>query len=243
MVRALLQAARTAGKDLLSTTVRDFSGGLNVADNELTLSPRFNPILDNFNRAQDGSLEVRQGTRRFAKTSVPDDATAYTFGSVSATIQTFVGNANVTIVVGASSPIKFNIGQLVRISGVVTTYGGITPANINGVKAFYEIERILLTDGPDTDFDVGWGNVFGMPFATVSLVATFFDENEQATPATVVNADLTDPQTATSGDPRGTFDPASNPNGTSPIKIMGHAYRDLNANGNGGLHGLAHFRT
>ena len=123
---------RRAQKELKDTTIRDFSGGWNVIDNELTLDPKFSPVEDNVYRAQDGSKKVRQGTRLFAFTSVADDTEAHTFGSVSATIATTNTSANVVITLGASSPVTFNLGQRIQIAGITTTYGGIVPANING---------------------------------------------------------------------------------------------------------------
>ena len=68
--RVLLNKAQIQRKALLKdTTIRDFSGGWNVIDNDLNLSPRFAKRLQNFQRNPDGSLSVRPGTRLFADTS------------------------------------------------------------------------------------------------------------------------------------------------------------------------------
>lgn len=45
------------------TTIRDFSGGLNVADNDLNLSSAFAVTLDNMTRKADGSIGLRFGTK------------------------------------------------------------------------------------------------------------------------------------------------------------------------------------
>jgi len=50
---------------LQTTTVRSFDGGLNVSDTDLNMSPKFSRILDNLERATDGSLSLRPGTRLF----------------------------------------------------------------------------------------------------------------------------------------------------------------------------------
>ena len=54
---------------LLDATIRDFSGGLNVVDNDLNLNNKFAKILDNMQRGIDGSNAVRPGTRLFASVS------------------------------------------------------------------------------------------------------------------------------------------------------------------------------
>ena len=54
---------------LLDATIRDFSGGWNVVDNDLNLSTKFSKILENMQRGIDGALSVRPGTTLFADTS------------------------------------------------------------------------------------------------------------------------------------------------------------------------------
>jgi hypothetical protein len=51
---------------LLDATVRDFSGGWNVVDNDLNLDTRFAKKISNMQRGLDGSLSIRPGTRLFA---------------------------------------------------------------------------------------------------------------------------------------------------------------------------------
>ena len=54
---------------LLDATIRDFSGGWNVVDNDLNLSTKYSKILRNMQRNIDGSNAVRYGTKLFAETS------------------------------------------------------------------------------------------------------------------------------------------------------------------------------
>ena len=51
---------------LLDTTIRDFSGGWNVVDNDLNMKTKFARVLQNLQLGEDGSIEVRQGTKLFA---------------------------------------------------------------------------------------------------------------------------------------------------------------------------------
>jgi hypothetical protein len=51
---------------LQTTTIRSFEGGLNVADTDLNMSPKYAKILDNIERQTDGSLAIRPGTSLFS---------------------------------------------------------------------------------------------------------------------------------------------------------------------------------
>jgi hypothetical protein len=54
---------------LLDATIRDFSGGWNVVDNDLNLNTKYSKILENTHRGVDGANVIRPGTRLFAETS------------------------------------------------------------------------------------------------------------------------------------------------------------------------------
>ena len=51
---------------LLDVTIRDFSGGWNVVDNDLNLTTKFSKVLRNMQRGIDGSISIRYGTELFA---------------------------------------------------------------------------------------------------------------------------------------------------------------------------------
>jgi len=51
---------------LLDVTIRDFSGGWNVVDNDLNMSTKFSKKLSNMRLGKDGSIGVRHGTRLFS---------------------------------------------------------------------------------------------------------------------------------------------------------------------------------
>lgn len=44
-------------------TISDFGGGLNLADNQLTMKTRYQRVLNNWNRNTDGSMSLRWGTK------------------------------------------------------------------------------------------------------------------------------------------------------------------------------------
>ena len=54
---------------LLDATIRDFSGGWNVVDNDLNLDTKFSKVLENMQRGVDGANSVRPGTILFAETA------------------------------------------------------------------------------------------------------------------------------------------------------------------------------
>jgi hypothetical protein len=59
--------------------------------------------------------------------------------------------------------------------------------------------------------------------------------------AKIVAPDLTDPATATSGDPRGQYIPTATPDGVKEYIVCIRPDTSVNANNNGGLHGIKQF--
>jgi len=58
---------------LTFSTIRSFDGGLNVADTDLNMAPKFAKVLDNMERGTDGTLSVRPGTKFFKKSANTTD--------------------------------------------------------------------------------------------------------------------------------------------------------------------------
>ena len=104
---------------------------------------------------------------------------------------------------------------------------------IAGKKAFKYVDQVDVAAGAASDtMDLGWGDVLGVPYAAeATLSAT---ENGAATSPTFVAAVTTDPQTATTGDPRGSYDPASACDGAIVHEVRYIANTD-------NLHGVAHY--
>jgi hypothetical protein len=63
----------------------------------------------------------------------------------------------------------------------------------------------------------------------------------EMTAGKVVNADITDPATSTSNDPRGTYECAQALNGIRTVVVGIAGDPAVNAAGNGGLHGIRQF--
>lgn len=84
---------------------------------------------------------------------------------------------------------------------------------IAGKKAFKYVDTATTTVGTGgTTLDVGWANLLGVPYKAELLLS---DTQDKVAAAGSLTAGIsTDPQTATTGDPRGTFTPASACNGS-----------------------------
>lgn len=117
------------------------------------------------------------------------------------------------------------------------TLNGTTP--VVGNKAFKWIDRVTAGITAATTINLGFNTKLGLPYR----MSNVFEETAngaEATVGTFVAGVLTDPQTTTTGDPRGTYTPSTTLNGTNRIMASFLPYNILNANGNGGLHGIAH---
>jgi hypothetical protein len=75
--------------NLQVSTVRSFEGGLNVTDTDLNMSPKYAKVLDNLERAIDGSLSIRPGTKLRSNqlTDATDIVNCYYFNNFIVTVQ------------------------------------------------------------------------------------------------------------------------------------------------------------
>lgn len=119
------------------------------------------------------------------------------------------------------------------------TLNGTNP--VLGKKAFKWIDSVVAASS-NVNLSVGTQDALGLPFATQNVLAEQSNGARVGTLGTLVSAVLTDPQTSTTGDPRGTYDPQTTLDGSAYISATFIPYNRLNANGNGGLHGIQHFR-
>jgi hypothetical protein len=90
------------------STVRSFEGGLNVTDTDLNMSPKFAKVLDNLERAIDGSLQLRPGTKFLTKlTSAAPIVNCIYFNNVVVTVQND-GAMNKVDGTGAITPLSIS---------------------------------------------------------------------------------------------------------------------------------------
>jgi hypothetical protein len=151
---------------------------------------------------------------------------------------------NVTVVAsGAATSVVTVIGRdyLGQPMRENLTLNGTTP--VVGLKAFKYIDKVNIPVGTaSTTIDLGWGARMGLPYKTRAIYREYEDQVVAA--AGTLNAPvITDPQTATTGDPRGTYTPTGTPNGTKVFEVDAEIDASVNAAGNGGLHGIRHFNN
>jgi len=90
-----------------------------------------------------------------------------------------------------------------------------------GKKAAKEIVSVTF-NAAVTLATVGTSDIFGLPWrirGKRDIVAAYANDTADIASATVVAGDTTNPATATTGDPRGTFDPNTAANGTTEFII------------------------
>lgn len=117
---------------------------------------------------------------------------------------------------------------------------GATP--VIGNKAFKWIDLVSWTAYATTDrnLSVGTTDKLGLPYCAQALIAESKDGVAQAA-GTLVTPSRVDPATATTTDPRGSYDPTAVLDGTAVLTAVFLLDNKLNSSGNGGLHGLPHY--
>lgn len=111
-----------------------------------------------------------------------------------------------------------------------------------GKKAFYGVtaSRIVTPASNAVTFNLGTGSILGLPYK--GWLAWVKENMVPLTPSTQFTVpDLTDPATAVTGDPRGTYTAVAALDGIKRIEAGMFGDNYVNAAGNGGLHGIRHF--
>jgi hypothetical protein len=103
------------------------------------------------------------------------------------------------------------------------------------------LDRIVVAAGGGLTISVGYTNRLGLEYRTIAVITEFADTTKAATAGTLVGPDMTDPATATTGDPRGLYPPTTTPDGIKQIYLQTLLFPVVNINGNGGLHGIQQF--
>lgn len=112
--------------------------------------------------------------------------------------------------------------------------------SVTGLKAFKYIDKVEWGATAGTTIDLGWGTRFGLPYKTRAVERELKD-SVLAAAGTLTAPVITDPQTATTGDPRGTYIPTGTPDGTAIFEIDCVFDNYVNSSGNGGLQGIKHY--
>jgi len=147
----------------------------------------------------------------------------------------------VTVVASGASTATVTLNGYDYLGQPITeqlTLNGATP--VNGKKAFKYFRNVSYTATAATTMNIGTGSGIGLPYK--SIRAQYETANQALVAAGTLTAPvLTDPQTATTGDPRGTYAPTTAFDGTTQITAVFDMQNDVNANNRGGLHGIAQY--
>ena len=114
---------------------------------------------------------------------------------------------------------------------------------VEGNKAFMRVTQFVVASGITGTFDAGFLDELGLPYKTIAILEEIEDGAPNGTIGAVVVGVLTDPQVATTGDPRGTYNPTGTLDATADITIVARADNWINAAGNGGYYGIKHVST
>jgi len=127
------------------------------------------------------------------------------------------------------------LGQ--RITETVTMVSVTETFSLN---AYSRIISVAVASGVTGTIDLGFSNRLGLPYKTMN-VEYEIEDGVRANAGTLVVPILTDPATAATGDPRGTYAPTGTLDGIADFQILARADNWINAAGNGGYYGIAHF--
>jgi hypothetical protein len=120
----------------------------------------------------------------------------------------------------------------------------VTP--VNGKKSFYRVlgVKTITPTGGAVGCKIGTqAALLGLPFKGSIEWAKEAGVLIDFAFANYVAPDLTDPATLTTGDPRGQYKAVATFDGVKEFVISLRADTSINANNNGGLHGIRHFNA
>lgn len=145
------------------------------------------------------------------------------------------GRALTIVLSGAGTPAVTVHGLDYLGQPMSETFAGNGTTPVAGKKAFKEVTSFDSALVAATTINIGYGNVLGLPYAVGAITEEYVD-GVAPTAGTKVVAVLTDPQTATTGDPRGSYTPHASfvPNGARDIVLVGYAIE-------GDYHGIPHY--
>ena len=189
-------------------------------------------------RVSFGAPAAAASTGYLASSSV---AVAGVVFDMSATVipETYGRCIQIVAAAAATSTVTFNgwdyLGQPVSET---ITLNGTTP--VQGKKAFKTFGNMTVGTTTATTVTAGPGTGLGLPYKCLR-VSWEVGNGAAAAAGTLTAAVLTDPQTATTGDPRGTYVTTTTLNGSNVISAVFDFVNDVNSSNNGGLHGIRHF--
>lgn len=193
----------------------------------------------NFNgetRVNFGAPAAANATYIVSGQSIAANNTNFDVSSIVAVPDTYGRNVQVVASGAATSTVTINgwdyLGQPISET---LTLNGATP--VLGNKAFKYFNFLAWTLTAGTTINVGLGAKLGLPYKAIRAIYEI-GNGALAAAGTLQAPSVTDPQTATTTDPRGMYTTTTTMNGTNIISGVFNMLNDVNTANNGGLHGL-----
>lgn len=142
---------------------------------------------------------------------------------------------------GAGTPAVVVFGYDFWGQPMSETLTGNGTTAVNGVKAFKTVTRYTSGVVAATTLSIGFAGILGLPYKAIKCLSEELDDAIVGTLGTLATPVLTDPQTATTADPRGRYTPNSTLTGSARLKGTFLFSNDKNTAGNGGFMGIRHF--
>ena len=147
---------------------------------------------------------------------------------------------NITVVASGPASGTFTVNGWDYLGQPVAeqfTLNGVTP--VAGNKCFKSFNYASFQAAAAVTVNIGSGTKLGLPFK--ALRAAYEVANGVAVAAgSLQAANLIDPATLTTGEPRGAYTPTTTMNGANIISGIFNMANDVNTANHGGLHGLQH---
>jgi len=131
-------ASRAATRVIKTTTLRDFGGGLNVADTDLNMSPRFARVSENIETTLDGSRAVRGPARHLATVNVEANVVNHTY--FNGFVISVMDNGSIWKIDGAG-----NSEQMLLYPGLTKAW----PAGVTYVSFTVQNSDLIIQNGRD----------------------------------------------------------------------------------------------
>ncbi len=141
---------------------------------------------------------------------------------------------------GAGTPVVTITGYDYLGQKITETVTLLSAAETYSLNAYSRVTEVVVASGVTGTFDMGFSERLGLPYKTMSVVEEI-EDGVRAGAGTLVVPVLTDPSTAATGDPRGTYELTGTLDGLADFSILARADNWINAAGNGGYYGIAHF--
>lgn len=196
-------------------------------------------VIDGATRISFGAPAVASTTALLATVDITAGKTKAAFTAGIWTSDANYGRCLQVVLSGAGTPAITIYGRDFWGQPMLETFTGNGATPVIGLKAFMYADS-YSADATAVTLSIGTTDKLGLPYKTVKVLSEESD-GAVATLGTLVTPVVTDPATAITGDPRGTYDPNTTLNAVRVITAYILCDSTANSSSNGGLHGIRHY--